>query len=67
MEAQHVIGLQSRTSFSPLKSVFFNFYISNNRNPPITDKMVVPLQSVRAGVNCMGYRVCVLPQKGIDH
>ena len=35
-----------------LEKFFFNFYIGNKRNQPVTDKMSGPLKSVRAGVNC---------------
>ena len=33
----------------------FFFFISNNRNPPITDKIVGPLKPVRVGVNCISH------------
>ena len=35
-----------------LETIFFIFYIDNNRNPPTTDENG-PLKSVRAGVNCI--------------
>ena len=35
-----------------LKKFFFILYIGNHRNPPITEKWLVPFKTIRAGVNC---------------